>query len=79
MCIMLDSCISLIATPAWATVCGMFAKISQLTRGNYLVDLVFTDACKVTVLPEISDHRVVSLDIEVAASFSEKFRVQFGK
>ena len=35
---------------------------------------MFTDApelCKVEVLPEISDHRVVSLDIEVVVSYAE--------
>ena len=48
--------------------------VPQPTRGIYLLDLILKDApdlCKVTVLPEITDHRVVSLDIEVAGSFSD--------
>ena len=54
---------------------GLMQMVSQPTRGNYLFDLVLTDApdlCKVMVLLEISDHRVVSLDIEVAVSFTNE-------
>ena len=53
---------------------GLKQLVSKPTRGEYLLDLVLTDVgdfCKVEVLPEISDHRVVSLDIEVAVSQSE--------
>ena len=57
-------------------VCKDF-KLKQLvakpTRKEYLLDLVLTDAsalCKVEVLPEISDHRAVSLDIIVVTSYS---------
>ena len=53
---------------------GLKQIVAKPTRGEYLLDLVFTDApelCKVEVLPEISDHRVVSLDIEVVVSYAE--------
>ena len=52
---------------------GLKQLVAKPTRGEYLLDLVLTDAaalCKVEVLPEISDHRVVSLDINVVASYS---------
>ena len=54
---------------------GLKQLVPQPTRGIYFLDLVLTDApdlCKVTVLPETTDHRVVSLDIEVAVSFSDE-------
>ena len=48
---------------------GLKQIVAKPARGEYLLDLILTDApelCKVEVLPEISDHRIVCLDIDVA-------------
>ena len=53
---------------------GLKQIVAKPTRGEYLLDLILTDSpslCKVDVLPEISDHRVVCLDIEVTVSYAE--------
>ena len=45
--------------------------VKKPTRGDNLLDLVLTDASgllKVQVLPEIADHRVVCVDLEVAVA-----------
>ena len=42
------------------------------TRGKYLLDVVLTDLidlAKVTVLPEIADHKVVCIDLDLAVQF----------
>ena len=54
---------------------GLKQIVAKPTRGEYLLDLILTDAanlCKVEVLPEISDHRIVCLDIEVTVSYAEQ-------
>ena len=48
--------------------------VSKPTRGDYLLDVVLTDVpdfCKTQVLPELADHRVVSIDLEVGVSHSD--------
>ena len=53
---------------------GLKQIVAKPTRGEYLLDLILTDSpslCKVDVLPEISDHRVVCLDIQVTVSYAE--------
>ena len=42
--------------------------VSDPTRGDYLLDIVLADVgdmVKVSVLPSLADHRVVSMDINV--------------
>ena len=48
---------------------GLKQVVNEPTRGDYLLDLVLTDIPElltVRVLPEISDHRVVCIDLHVA-------------
>ena len=48
---------------------GLKQLVKDPTRGPYLLDLVLSDAQElltVRVLPEISDHRVVCIDVEVS-------------
>ncbi len=49
--------------------------VSDPTRGDYLLDIVLADVgdlLKVTVLPSLADHRVVSMDIYVFVTRSEE-------
>ena len=53
---------------------GLKQLVSKPTRGEYLLDVVLTDVpnlCKTEVLPEISDHRVVNIDLDVGVSHSD--------
>ena len=52
---------------------GLKQCVRDPTRKNHLLDLVMSDVSewlKVQVLPEISDHRVVSIDVDVAVSMT---------
>ena len=47
---------------------GLKQLVKKPTRGQYLLDLVLTDVPElvtVTVLPELSDHRIVCIDLAV--------------
>ena len=47
---------------------GLKQLVREPTRGQYLLDLVLTDMPEIStvnVLPELTDHRIVSIDIEV--------------
>jgi len=54
---------------------GLKQVVKERTRGDYLLDLVLTDVSElmsVKVLPELSDHKVVCVDLEVAVpSFAD--------
>ena len=50
---------------------GLKQLVSKPTRGDYLLDIVLSDAgdlVKANVLPSIADHRVVSIDIDVVVA-----------
>ena len=50
--------------------------VTKPTRGDNLLDLVLTDVSallKVQVLPELSDHRIVSIDLEVVVARSQAY------
>ena len=47
---------------------GLKQLVREPTRGDYLLDLVLSDVqelVSVRVLPELSDHRMVSIDLDV--------------
>ncbi len=56
---------------------GLKQPVKEPTRNKYLLDLVLSDMPElltVTVLPEISDHKVVCVDVEVAVPAFETKR-----
>ena len=60
--------------PTVKPVAGLKQVVKEPTRGDYLLDLVLTDSPElltVSVLPEISDHRVICIDVEVAVQYFE--------
>jgi len=54
---------------------GLKQCVRDPTRQKYLLDLVMSDVSewlKVQVLPELSDHRVVSIDVDIAVSIAQE-------
>ena len=54
---------------------GLQQLVREPTRGKYLLDLVLTDLSditKVTILPEVADHKIVCIDIDIAVPLHDE-------